>query len=264
MLLRHRRRPHGALLPITRSALLLMLMPKLQMLRLAVLLRILAILGTTRSNNSHRIPSVRRLRHEEENRQHQHPKEHRTHPKRPLISLPLNNIPRHEGPPADTGQQKQIPHRNPRRPLMHKVHIPNRALHQHLIRRHANARHNPAPEERVILVHRRAPHARNEHDDDGGEVDRAAADDFRERVADEEAQADGQDQPGGGLGQSVDRDVEIGGDLDEAGGEHGPVGADYCGGEAHDEEDELFAPLGPLRVCQSSWCLVMGRMGDKR
>jgi hypothetical protein len=35
-------------------------------------------------------------------------------------------------------------------------------------------------------------------------------------------------------------------DLEEARGEHGPVGADDGGGEADDEEDEFFAPLGPL------------------
>ena len=99
---------------------------------------------------------------------------------------------------------------------MHEIQIANRALDQHLIRRHTETRHNPARQEGMVVLRQRTPDATGEHDDNGEDEDRTSAIEFGEWVGDEEGQPDGQDQPGSGLREGVDADVELAGDLDEA------------------------------------------------
>lgn len=44
------------------------------------------------------------------------------------------------------------------------------------------------------------------------------------------------------MSEGVDRDVKVGGDFDETGGEHWAKGADDGGAEADDHEDHFFLP----------------------
>lgn len=151
-------------------------------------------------NRNQPIPPICRLGHEEHHSHHQDPKEDGTDPKRPAIPIQLNNVASDQRTAADPRQQEQVPHRDPRSALVHEVHVPDGALDQDLVRRHPHARHDAAGEEGRVGRHRGAPGAGGEHDADGEDVHGAAADHLGERVGDEEGEADGQDQPGRGLG----------------------------------------------------------------
>ena len=226
----------------------------------AGLLHLVVVAPALLGDHNDGVAAVRRLRHEEDDGEHEDAEEDGANTERPAVPVVLDDVAADERAARDAGEQEEVPDSDARRALVDEVEVADGALDQDLVGRHADAADDAAGEEGVVLRRRGAPDAAHKHDDDGEDVDGPLAPELGQRVEDEEREADHEDQPRRRLRQRLDRDVERRGDDDEAGRQHGPVGADDGGGEADDEQDHFFLPLRPLmgeRVSVSSRVSVL-------
>ena len=169
----------------------------------------LAVGAVFHGDDDERVAAVGGLGDEHQDPDHQHAEEDAAHAERPLVAVELDDLARDQGAAADAREQKQVPDGDAGRALVHEVDIRDGALDEDLVGGHADARDDTAGEERVVIGHACAPDAGGEHDENGQDVHGPASDDLGQRVRHEEAQADGQDQPGGRLRQNLDRDVQV-------------------------------------------------------
>lgn len=179
--------------------------------------------------------SIRRLRDKKNDTKQEDTKQDRADPERPAKPQILDDISRDKRPTGDTAHEEQIPSRNASTAFMNEIQILDRRKDEDLIRRHTDTADDTTSQERRVGPRRRSPDAAREKTRDGDDIDGPFPVEFRQRIDDEHAQAQRQDQPRRCLRERVDADGQLGGDLDEAGREHGTESADDAGREADDE-----------------------------
>lgn len=130
---------------------------------------------------------------------------------------------------------------------MHKVQVLDGGQHEDLVGRHPDGGDDAAAEEGWIRVGGPGPDAACKKNDECNQIDGTLAVDLGEGIDQEDAETQGQNQPRGGLRECVDRDVHFLRNVHKPRREHWAKGADHCGGEADDKQDQILLPLGPLR-----------------
>lgn len=189
---------------------------------------------------------VRRLGHAEEDAEAEDAEEDGAHPEGPVVAQVLDDVARDEARAGDAAEQEEVPRRQAGGALVHEVEVGDGGLDEDLVGGHAEGADDAGAEEAAVALGHAAPDGDDEHDERGEDVDGPLAVDLGERVHEEDADAEGEDEPGGGLREHLDGDAQLGGDGDEARAEHGAVGADDGGRHADDEEDHVLLPRRPV------------------
>jgi hypothetical protein len=121
------------------------------------------------------VAAIGRFWDEKNDCEHEDTKKDGAHAEGPSVAIVLDDVAAHQSASRNSGEKKEVPHRNSRSSFVNKGEISNGTLDQDFVGRHTNSTNYATREERVILLGRSAPNATYKRDDNGEDEDGAFA-----------------------------------------------------------------------------------------